>query len=123
MVERAPAGARLARAEALPYSAKSFGGVALLDVLYHLDRPAAALAEARRVLRSGGLVAAAAPNRHDSPELAFALPRRTLTFDAELAPGLVAEQFEEVEVQTWDKPLLTVPDHGAVRGLTHRQGH
>jgi SAM-dependent methyltransferase len=115
MVERAPVGARLARAEALPYSANSFGGVALLYVLYHLDRPAAALAEARRVLRPGGLVAAAAPSRHDSPELAFALPQRTLTFDAELAPGIVAEHFAEVEVQQWDQTLLTLPDHDAVR--------
>lgn len=67
MVERAPVRARLARTEAPPYSANSFGCVALLYVLYHLDSPAAALAEARRVLRTGGLVAAAAPSRHDSP--------------------------------------------------------
>lgn len=115
MVERAPVGARLARAEALPYSAGSFGGVALLYVLYHLDSPASALAEARRVLRADGLVAAAAPSRHDSPELAFALPQRALTFDAELAPGIVAEHFAEVEVHAWDQPLLMLPDHDAVR--------
>lgn len=115
MAERSPEGARLARAEALPYSAGSFGCVALLYVLYHLESPAAALAEARRVLRPGGLVAAAAPSRHDSPELAFALPRRQLTFDAELAPGIVAEHFADVEVDAWDRPLLTLPDHNAVR--------
>jgi SAM-dependent methyltransferase len=115
MVDRAPAGARLARAEALPYSADSFGCLALLYVLYHLERPAAALAEARRVLRLGGLVAVAAPSRHDSPELAFALPERSLTFDAELAPGLVAEHFDGVEVHRWDQPLLMLPDHEAVR--------
>lgn len=115
MVEGAPVGARLARAEALPYSAGSFGSVALLYVLYHLASPAAALAEARRVLRQGGLVAAAAPSRHDSPELAFALPQRTLTFDAELAPEIVAEHFAKVEVHRWDQPLLTLPDHDAVR--------
>jgi SAM-dependent methyltransferase len=115
MVERAPLGARLTRAEALPFSAGSFGSVALLYVLCHLDSPASALAEARRVLRPGGLVAAAAPSRHDSPELAFALSQRTLTFDAELAPGIVAEHFAEVEVQAWHLPLLTLPDHVAVR--------
>lgn len=89
--------------------------MALLYVLYHLDSPASALAEARRVLRPGGLVAVAAPSRRDSPELAFALPERSLTFDAELAPGLVAEHFAEVEVRAWDQPLLVLPDHEAVR--------
>jgi hypothetical protein len=38
-----------------------------------------------------------------------------LTFDAELAPGLVAEHFTEVEVHAWDQPLLMLPDHEAVR--------
>jgi SAM-dependent methyltransferase len=115
MIARAPVGARLARADALPFATGSFAGLALLYVLYHLDRPSAALREARRVLRRDGLVATAAPSRHDSPELAFALPERALTFDAELAPGLVAEHFSDVEVEGWDEPLLTLPDHDAVR--------
>lgn len=115
MVAAAPAGALLGQAGALPFAAESFPAVALLYVLYHLDDPAGALAEARRVVRTGGLVAAAAPSRHDSPELAFALPDRSLTFDAELAPGLMAEHFMSAEVETWDRPLLTLPDHAAVR--------
>jgi SAM-dependent methyltransferase len=84
-------------------------------MLYHLDDPARALAEARRVVRTGGLVAASAPSRHDSPELAFALPERSLTFDAEVAPGLMAEHFVSVEVKSWDLGLLTLPDRAAVR--------
>jgi SAM-dependent methyltransferase len=115
MVAGAPAGARLGRAESLPFGDGSFGGVALLYVLYHLEDPAIALGEARRVARRGGLVATAAPSRHDSPELAFALPRRSLPFDAESAPELMAEQFDAVEVEAWDGPLLTLPDQDAVR--------
>lgn len=113
MVAGAPAGARLARADALPFSAGSFGAAALLYVLYHLDHPATALVEARRVVRTGGLVAEATPSRHDSPEFAFALPDRPLTFDAETATGLMADH--SVEVTSWDRPLLTLPDREAVR--------
>jgi hypothetical protein len=60
-------------------------------------------------------VAVAAPSRHDSPELGHALPREPLTFDAELAPGLLAEQFTDVEVERWDAPLLELPTRDAVR--------
>ena len=59
MVAAAPAGARLGRADSLPFARGSFGGVALLYVLYHLANPAIALEEAWRVARPGGLVAAA----------------------------------------------------------------
>jgi SAM-dependent methyltransferase len=105
----------LVEATALPFRDASFGSVALLYVLYHLPKPALALAEARRVLRTGGLVAVAAPSRDDSPELADALPRTPLTFDAELAPELLAELFTEVEVERWDAPLLELPTRPAVR--------
>jgi SAM-dependent methyltransferase len=87
----------------------------LLYVLYHLPDPRLALAEARRVLRPGGLVAVAAPSRHDSPELADLLPAMALTFDAELAPSVVGELFAGVEVEGWDAPLLELPDREAVR--------
>ncbi len=115
MLARAPAGALPGRAESLPFADGSFGGVALLYVLYHLEDPATALREAGRVGRPGGLVAAAAPSRHDSPELAFALPRRSLPFDAEIAPKLMAEHFAAVEVDAWDLALVTLPDRDAVR--------
>jgi SAM-dependent methyltransferase len=100
---------RQADATALPFPDGSFNSVALLYVLYHLPDPALALAEARRVLRSGWLVAVAASSRHDSPELANALPGTPLTFDAELTPELLAEQFVEVEVERWDAVLLELP--------------
>jgi SAM-dependent methyltransferase len=115
MLAQAPEPHHLAEATALPFSDEGFGSVALLYVLYHLPDPAAGLAESRRVLRPGGLVAVAAPSRNDSPEFADAIPRRPLTFDAELAPELLAEQFAEVEVERWDAPLLELPTRAAVR--------
>jgi SAM-dependent methyltransferase len=115
MLARAPRPAVQGDATALPFPDAEFPAVALLYVLYHLQEPARALAEARRVMRAGGLVAVAAPSRDDSPELAHALPQVPLTFDAELAPELLAELFIEVEVERWDAPLLELPDTAAVR--------
>lgn len=50
-------------AEHLPVRSGTFGGVALLDVLEHVDGPGEVVADAARVLRPGGFVAAATPNR------------------------------------------------------------
>ena len=109
MLSRAPRPNVLGDATSLPFPDGSFASAALLYVLYHLPDPRRALAEAERVLRPGGLVAVAAPSRVDSPELADALPRRTLTFDAELAPELLAERFDAVEVERWDDPCSSFP--------------
>jgi SAM-dependent methyltransferase len=102
-------------ATALPFEDRSFESAALLYVLYHLADPVQALAEALRVLRPGGLVAVAAPSRHDSPELAHALPHGPLTFDAELAPELLGGLFADVEVERWDAALLELPSRSALR--------
>jgi SAM-dependent methyltransferase len=115
MLERAPEPNVQGDATELPFPDSSFGSVALLYVLYHLPEPERALAEARRVLRAGGLVAVAAPSRDDSPELREALPPEPLTFDAELAPELLGELFTSVEVERWDAPLLDLPSREAVR--------
>jgi SAM-dependent methyltransferase len=115
MLAGAPEPHQRADATALPFRDESFGSVALLYVLYHLPDPTLALSEARRVLQPGGLVAVAAPSRHDSPELAHALPQGQLTFDAELAPELLGQFFDEVEVEAWDAPLLRLPTEAAVR--------
>jgi len=115
MLDRAPEPKRIGEATALPFPDADFGSLTLLYVLYHLPLPRLALAEAHRVLRPGGLVVVAAPSRHDSPELADALPNARLTFDAELAPRMLAELFVEVEVERWDAPLLELPSRDAVR--------
>ena len=115
MLARAPRPARLGDACALPCADGSCASVAALYVLYHLAEPRLALAEAHRVLRPGGLLAVAAPSREDSPELADALGRRALTFDAEVAAELLGELFAHVEVQRWDAPMLTLPSTQSIR--------
>ena len=115
MLDRAPAGGVRGEATALPFPDESFDGVAILYVLYHLSDPCPALVEAHRVMRRGSLIAVATPSRHDSPELAHALPKSPLTFDAELALGLLRELFEEPEVKRWDAPLIELPTARAVR--------
>jgi SAM-dependent methyltransferase len=115
MLDRAPIEGVRGEATALPFPDESFDGGAILYVLYHLSDPRRALAEAHRVMRPGGLIAVAAPSRHDSPELAHALPKAPLTFDAELAPDLLRELFEEPEMKRWDAPLIELPTARAVR--------
>jgi hypothetical protein len=57
---------------------------------------------------------ARAPRRTVRAE-ATALPRAPMTFDAEIAPGLLAELFDDVEVEAWDAPLLELPSTVSVR--------
>lgn len=105
----------LGDARALPFADASFAAVAAVNVLDHLAGPQAAISEAHRVLRPGGLFVAAATSRWDSPELApYWRPQQT-TFDAEDAPGLVSAVFGAVEVDAWDAPLVRLPSPDAVR--------
>jgi SAM-dependent methyltransferase len=115
-------------ASSLPLQDESFGAVAALYMLYHLPDPRAALAECRRVLRTGGLFAASAPSRFNDPELAEVLPPDApSTFDTENALELIAEYFDDLEIERWDAPLVHLPDAGALalylrgRGLTTEQ--
>jgi SAM-dependent methyltransferase len=85
-------------------------------MLYHLEDPAKALEEIRRVLRPSGLVAVCAPSRFNDPELAEVLPRwgEPRSFDAENGPQIVTRVFGGAEVETWDAPLVSVPDRAAL---------
>jgi Methyltransferase domain len=79
----------------------------MLWMLYHLDEPQEAIAEAKRVLRRGGLLAACASSRTNDPELVpHGYPRTT--FDAEEAADIVSDVFgaSSVEVERWDTPLV-----------------
>lgn len=115
-VEQAPRPAVRADAQRLPFTNGSFGAVAALWMLYHLCAPRSALVEAARVLRAGGLFVACTSSRFNDPEVASALPGwgRAFTFDAESAPGMVADVFTVVDVQRWDMPMITLPDTAAV---------
>jgi SAM-dependent methyltransferase len=107
----------------LPFRDCTFSGAAMLWMLYHLPDPASALAEVRRVLRPGGLLAVCPPSRYNDPELAGFLPHwgQALCFDAENGPATVAGIFGDVELETWDEPMVSVPDEGAL-ALTLRGG-
>jgi SAM-dependent methyltransferase len=100
---------------ALPIRDASIGAVACVNVLYHLREPARAIEEAHRVLRTGGLFAAATVARNDSPELAPVWRAERSSFDAEEAPEIVASVFGRVDVDAWDAPLVRLPDRDAVR--------
>jgi SAM-dependent methyltransferase len=105
----------LGDAVALPFPEACFGAVVTVNMLYHLPEPARAIEEGRRVLRSGGMFAAATVARDDSPELAPVWRAEPTSFDAEEAPGIVASVFGQVDVDAWDAPLVHLPDRAAVR--------
>jgi SAM-dependent methyltransferase len=98
----------------LPVADASVDAVAALFTLYHYDDPLVPIAEARRVLRAGGIFAACAPNRDSDPELARVIPGWGVasTFDGEDAPALVASVFaasgDTVQPDPWDGPLVTL---------------
>ena len=99
----------------LPFADASFGSVAALYMLYHLPDPRLVIAEGHRVLKPGGLFAASAPSRNNDPELKPYLPEEALsTFDAESRLKLVADQFQDVDVDRWDLPYYRLPDKEAV---------
>jgi ubiquinone/menaquinone biosynthesis C-methylase UbiE len=115
MLSRAPTPTVLADARAVPFPDESFGAVAMLWMLYHLPDPEAAIAEARRVMRRGGLFVACTNSRHDSPELRHLYSIGQVSFDAEVAPDIVGRHFEQVDLHTWDAPLVHLPNRDAVR--------
>jgi SAM-dependent methyltransferase len=115
-VARSPRPAVRADLRALPFRDASFAAAACLWVLYHLEEPRTALREAARVLAPGGRFVACTSARDNDPELSSVLPGWGVpgTFDAEDAADLVAAEFDVVEVERWDAPLIHLPDPGAL---------
>jgi SAM-dependent methyltransferase len=100
-----------ADATALPFRDESVDAVVLLWMLYHLEDPTSALVEAKRVLRPGGLVAAATTSRWNDPELVPGGYPAT-SFDAEEAADIVAAVFgpANVEDERWNEPMVRLHD-------------
>jgi len=101
-----------ADASVLPVRDASVGAVTALWMLYHLEDPARAIAEAARVLRPGGLFIASTSSRTSDPELTDGYP--PTPFDAEEAPAIVAAVFGKVQVERWDAPMTLLSDRDAV---------
>lgn len=111
-LRRAPGMRVQADAVRLPLADQSVGAVAMLWMLYHLQDPRSAIAEARRALRPGGLFAAATASRNNDPELTEGY--RPTTFDAEEAEAIVGSVFDAVRVTRWDRPAMHLADRAAV---------
>ena len=99
---------------ALPFRDGVFAEVAHLWCLYHLDDPVPAIAEAARVLRSGGRYFACTAARDNDPEIMLeGYPPST--FDAEEAADIVASCFGEVEAERWDGKFFPLQTRDEVR--------
>ena len=85
----------------LPFRDGCVQEVTHLWCLYHLDDPRLAIAEARRVLRDGGLYFASTSARDNDPEI---MPDGypPSTFDAEEAEDIVGSVFDSAEAERWD---------------------
>jgi len=102
----------LADAQQLPFRDKCAGAVTALWMLYHLDEPERAVAEAWRVLRPGGWLVASTSSRRNDPELTDGYP--PTTFDAEEAEQIIRRLFTEVTVEHWNEPMTHLPNRDAV---------
>jgi SAM-dependent methyltransferase len=99
---------------ALPFGDDSFAEVTHLWCLYHLEDPSTAIAEAKRVLRSGGRYFASTAARDNDPEL---LPEghTPSSFDAEEAASIVASVFGEAKQERWDGKFFSLRTGDEVR--------
>ena len=105
-----------ATATHLPLASASADAVTAMNVLYFLPQPEEAVAEARRVLRPGGLFVACTQLRDNDPELRDVAPGwgAPSTFDGDNAEAVVRSAFEDVTVEPWDLVAYRLPDRAAI---------
>ncbi|MFC0432438.1 class I SAM-dependent methyltransferase [Kutzneria buriramensis] len=102
-------------ADALPFTAGVFDGAVACHMLYHVDEPADALAELRRVLRPRGWFVATTNGAGHMAELwdvartvglPMAFPEAAnLSFNAENAVALLGRHFDGVEVIRYEDEI------------------
>ncbi len=110
-----------AGAEAMPFADRAFAGVVAGDAIEHVADQAATLAEAHRVLRPGGRLVMATPNRYSlAPEphvgvwgVGF-LPRRLMGPYVRLLSGLEFRAIRTLGYDEWRDLLRSSPFDDAV---------
>jgi SAM-dependent methyltransferase len=98
----------------LSFEDATFAEVVHLWCLYHVPDPRVAIAEAARVLVSGGHYFACTAARDNDRELVSEGYPPT-SFDAEDAAGIVADVFDDVQAQRWDQPFFALQTRDEVR--------
>ncbi len=99
----------VADVQAIPYPNDSFGMVIANHMLYHAPDIPAALAEIRRVLKTGGRFYASTLAGDYMREFEQFLPRRRpahLSFNLDNGAELLAAQFEHVTLHRYDNTLV-----------------
>ena len=110
-LRQTPGRTAIAEALRLPFADDSFGAAATLYTLYFFEDPSLVAAEARRVLKPGGVFATCAPSRYDSPEVSHLGERDDFdAFASEDIEELLTEAFEDVEITEWNSPFLELKD-------------
>lgn len=100
----------------LPFPDASFGAAASLYTLYFFEDPGLVAAEAKRVLKPGGLFATCSPSRYDAPEiLGLADNPDDGAFASEDIEELLSDHFTDVEIVEWNFPFLELKDEATAR--------
>jgi ubiquinone/menaquinone biosynthesis C-methylase UbiE len=98
----------------LPFRDATFDCATHLWCLYHLEEPSTAIAEAARVLKSGGRYYASTAARDGDPEL---VPEGypPTSSDAEEALAIVGQHFDDAQAEHWNRPFFALTTRDEVR--------